>query len=89
MTTERHGPPKIEVGPDATNAEAESRDSGSHTTPDEHKDTAFGRHTDRFATLRLTVGRVLVPPRVRSRLRWQGRERLALWLDIVCGEDTP
>jgi hypothetical protein len=36
------------------------------------------------------VARRLIPPRLRSRLRWQhGRERLAMWLDRLCGEDTP
>ena len=36
-----------------------------------------------------TLWRAVISPRLRSRLRWSGRERLALWLDRLCGEDTP
>jgi hypothetical protein len=33
---------------------------------------------------------MLIPPSLRSRIRWiYGRERLALFLDRLCGEDTP
>lgn len=35
------------------------------------------------------LGNRIVKPRWRSRLRWAGYERLALWLDVVAGGDTP
>jgi hypothetical protein len=37
----------------------------------------------------LTLWRAIIPPRLRSRLRYRGHERAALWLDRLCGEDTP
>lgn len=37
----------------------------------------------------LTVMRVIVPPRLRSRLRHLGHEGAALRLDRFCREDTP
>ncbi|WP_269455196.1 hypothetical protein [Mycobacterium scrofulaceum] len=37
----------------------------------------------------LAVGRRVIPPRLRSRLRYHGHDRLALWLDRLTGEDTP
>jgi hypothetical protein len=45
--------------------------------------------TNRFGAAWLAVWRVSVPPRVRSRLRHHGYERLGLWLDRLCREDTP
>lgn len=44
---------------------------------------------NRFDAAWLAACRVIVPPRLRSRLRHRGHERAALWLDRFCGEDTP
>jgi hypothetical protein len=44
---------------------------------------------NRMDAARLAVGRLLVPPRWRSRLRYHGHQRFALWLDRICGQDTP
>lgn len=45
--------------------------------------------TNSFDAAWLAVWRILIPPRLRSRLRYRGHERLALWLDRLCREDTP
>jgi hypothetical protein len=45
--------------------------------------------TNRLDAAWLAAGRVIIPPKYRSRLRHQGHERLALWLDRLCREDTP
>jgi hypothetical protein len=53
-------------------------------------DSPWRRQPDnRFDGAWLAVWRLLIPPRFRSRLRYRGHERLALWLDRFCGEDTP
>jgi hypothetical protein len=45
--------------------------------------------TNRADAAWLVIWRIIIPPKIRSRLRHHGHERLALWLDRLCREDTP
>jgi hypothetical protein len=86
------GPPDEEVGARAKLTPKNADHLHGTTEPDNN--TQFSpswrrRGDNRADAAWLTVSRLIIRPRLRSRLRYRGYERAALWLDRLCGEDTP